>query len=55
MSSPFQSVPRCPLERGSVEKESDTVCGDGLVMSATDKDKDTKPRLWSIYSVEAQK
>lgn len=34
-----------------MEKESDMGCGDGLVMSATDKGKATKPQIWSIYSI----
>lgn len=32
-----------------MEKGSDVVCGDRLVMSATDRGGDTKPRIWSIY------
>ena len=35
------------MEKCSVEKESDVVGGDRLVMSAMDRDRATKPQIWS--------
>lgn len=40
VNSQFQIVQRCCLEKPSTEKESDAVCGDGLVMSAMDRDRE---------------
>lgn len=40
VNSQFQIVQRCYLEKPSMEKESDAVCGDGLVMSAMDRDRE---------------
>lgn len=36
------------MEKCSVEKESDVVGGDRLVMSAMDRDRATEPQIWSI-------
>ena len=36
------------MEKCSVERGSDVVGGDRLVMSATDRDRVTEPQMWSV-------